>query len=201
MAKKQNKEHDIAAMDRKNKKMFFSIMLAFFIFVGLTFTTPALYNLFCRVTGYGGTTQKVEAPNQHAAIDRDITIRFDANTSRKLPWVFKAKEKSVTIKIGEDRQVHYMAKNTGDVKNTGMALFNVTPQKAGKYFNKVECFCFNEQTLTPGEEADMLVSFYIEPKLAEDPYMDDVDTITLSYTFYPADSEELEEDAEKIYNN
>jgi len=201
MAKKQKTAQDIAAMDRKNKKTFFAIMLAFCLFIGLTFATPPLYNLFCRVTGYGGTTQKVEATTAHAAIDRDITIRFDANTSRKLPWDFKVTEQSVTIKIGEDRQTHYTAKNIGDTKTTGMALFNVTPQKAGKYFNKVECFCFTEQTLAPGEKADMLVSFYVEPKMADDPYLDDVDTITLSYTFYPADSEELEEDAEKNYNN
>ena len=201
MAKKRNNAQEIAAIERKNKKMFFTVMLAVFGLVALTFATPPLYNLFCRVTGYGGTTQKSDAPPpEHAAIDRDITIRFDANTSRKLPWDFKPREKAVTIKIGEDRQTHYTAKNLSDKPLKGMALFNVTPQKAGKYFNKVECFCFLEQELTAGEEVEMLVSFYVEPKMAEDPYMDDVDTITLSYTFYPADSEELEEDAEKIYN-
>lgn len=192
MAKKQDKKPDITEIERKNKKMFFTVILGVFGLVALTFATPPLYNLFCRITGYGGTTQRAEAVPEHAAIDRDITIRFDTNISRKLDWKFESAAPSLTLKIGADGYNPFRVENLSSERLAGIAAYNVSPPKAGKYFSKVECFCFLGQVLEPGEKNEMGVSFYVDPAMADDPYMDDVSTITLSYTYFPADPDNIE---------
>ncbi|MCP1337608.1 cytochrome c oxidase assembly protein [Futiania mangrovi] len=153
---------------------------------GLAYAAVPLYDLFCRVTGYGGTTQAaLEAPG--VAGERVIRVQFDANTARGLGWHFKPEQRSIDLKIGEEKLAFYRAENRTDHAITGTATFNVTPHKAGLYFSKIECFCFTEQRLEPGESVDMPVTFFIDPAIMDDPNLDDVTQITLSYTMYPAD--------------
>ncbi|MEQ8747283.1 cytochrome c oxidase assembly protein [Pyruvatibacter sp.] len=151
--------------------------------VGMAYAAVPLYDLFCRVTGYGGTTQ-ASSEFSDVVLDRMVTVRFDANTSRDLPWGFRPQQVSTDINIGADGLAFYTAENLSDKPVVGTATYNVTPQKAGVYFAKVECFCFTEQVLMPGESIDMPVSFFVDPAIADDPNMDDVSTITLSYTFF-----------------
>lgn len=154
--------------------------------LGLAFASVPLYSLFCRVTGFAGTTQRAEAsPNQ--VLDQQVTIRFDANVSEKLKWHFRADDSLVSVRLGEQKLAHYRATNSGTTDTVGTAVFNVTPESAGAYFNKLQCFCFTEQKLKPGETADMPVVFFVDPAMAKDPETKDIREITLSYTFYPAD--------------
>lgn len=157
--------------------------------VGLAYASVPLYDLFCRVTGYGGTTQQAEEGSD-VILDQDITVSFDANTARKMPWDFKPVKKTVTLKIGQTGIAFYEAHNPTDRTIKGTASFNVTPLKAGQYFTKIDCFCFTEQTLKPGQRVDMPVTFYVDPEIASDPNTQDVKTITLSYTFFPMEEEE-----------
>lgn len=150
----------------------------------MAYASVPLYNLFCRVTGFGGTTQvALAAPG--ATGDRTITVRFNADTNPNLPWDFKTNQYVVKVKPGEERLISYHAQNMAEIATSGTAIYNVTPDRAGIYFNKVECFCFNEQKLNAGESTDFPVSFFLDPELLNDPDMDNVDTITLSYTFFP----------------
>ncbi len=160
--------------------------------IALVAASVPLYRLFCQVTGYGGTTQVAEAPAEDAKpIERMMTIRFNSDIAADLPWRFKPMQKALTVRVGEETLAFFRAENVGSETITGTAVFNVTPQKAGLYFTKIECFCFTEQTLAPGESAEMPVSFFVDPEIMDDPYLDDVKTITLSYTFYRArDSQE-----------
>jgi cytochrome c oxidase assembly protein subunit 11 len=148
----------------------------------VSFSVP-LYSLFCRVTGYGGTTQfsSVESVN---ILDRDIAIRFNADISDSLDWKFKSPKTIKDLKIGENIKIEYEATNLSSKVNIGTATFNVVPIKVGPYFIKTECFCFQKQTLNPNQTVKMPVVFYIDPSIAEDPTMNDVETITLSYTFF-----------------
>ncbi len=147
-----------------------------------------LYDLFCRATGFGGTTQRAAAAPEAAdtAAGRIVTVRFLANTNPNLPWRFQPEVDSVRIAVGKRRLVAYTARNLDDSETTGIATFNVTPAKAGVYFTKIACFCFDEQTLKPGQTVNMPVSFFIDPAIAKDRNLRDVDTITLSYTFFRA---------------
>ena len=166
----------------------------------LAYASVPLYDLFCRVTGFGGTTQTSEnLPDQ--ILERKITIRFTSNTSQNLPWEFKPEKYKVTTKIGAQGLINFYAQNNGEQPTAGTAIYNVTPLKAGKYFNKVQCFCFDEQVLTPKQRVNMPVLFYIDPKIAEDKNMDDVHDITLSYSFFPAESKELDSALEAFYNS
>lgn len=142
-----------------------------------------LYDLFCRVTGFGGTPQVAEAA-PGATGNRTITVRFDASLNRAMPWKFEAPEQAVTLPVGETGLAFYRAENLAAHDVVGTATYNVAPDKAGYYFSKIDCFCFTEQVLRPGEAVDMPVSFFIDPEILEDPEMDDVKTITLSYTFF-----------------
>ena len=151
--------------------------------VGLSFAAVPLYRLFCQVTGFGGTTQVAEAAPD-AVAERQFTIRFNSDVSPKLPWHFQPQVRSVEVKAGEPKLIFFEARNDGDVPTVGTATFNVTPLKAGQYFNKVQCFCFDQQPLAPGEEVQMGVSFFVDPAIMDDPGLDDVGTITLSYTFF-----------------
>jgi cytochrome c oxidase assembly protein subunit 11 len=140
--------------------------------------------MFCQVTGYGGTTQRAEAAP--GAVDgRVITVRFNADIAPNMPWAFQPEQREVKVRLGEEKLIFYAAWNRAAVPVTGTATFNVTPQKAGAYFDKVQCFCFTEQRLEAGQRVEMPVSFFINPKLAEQRDLDDVTTITLSYTFFP----------------
>ncbi len=145
-----------------------------------------LYRLFCQATGYGGTTQRAAAVPDKMVADRLITIRFEAQTAPDLGWEFRPLQAAVTVHPGEEGQVAYRAVNRTDHPVTGTATFNVTPLKAGIYFNKLQCFCFTEQHLAPGESADLAVSFFVDPALVSDPNTREVDTITLSYTMFRA---------------
>jgi cytochrome c oxidase assembly protein subunit 11 len=152
--------------------------------VGLTAAAVPLYRLFCQVTGYGGTTQRAEAaPAQ--ALDQTITVRFNADVADDLPWSFEPEQRQLAVRIGEQSLAFFRARNRGDQAIAGQATFNVTPFKAGPYFSKIACFCFEEQILQPGEEIDMPVSFYVDPAIVSEPDTQDVHTITLSYTFFP----------------
>lgn len=142
-----------------------------------------LYELFCRVTGYGGTTSRAAAAPD-IIVERVIEIRFDAGLHRAMPWDFTAPAEPVNLRPGETALAFYRAHNPTDETIIGTASFNVTPQKAGSYFYKIDCFCFVEQTLLPGQSADMPVTFFINPDIARDSEMDDISTITLSYTFF-----------------
>ena len=154
--------------------------------IGMAYAAVPLYAMFCQITGYGGTTQRT---TQYAdrVLDREVTIRFDANTAGGIPWKFQPVARSVKIKLGETAQAHYTATNTFDRPITGRATFNVTPELAGGYFNKVECFCFTDTTLQPGETLDMPVLFYVDPDIVDLPEMKDLRTITLSYTMFPVE--------------
>ncbi len=198
MTEKKPQGQSPEEMARKNMKMFLSVLGVVSLMIGLTFASAPLYDLFCRVTGYGGTTQRVAERPQTAVLEREITVRFDANISRRLNWKFSPTEHSVRVNIGADGLTHYTAENPTEERLAGVAMYNVSPAKAGKYFNKVECFCFLGQILESGEKNEMMVSFYIDPALADDPYMEDVDTITLSYTYFPADPDNLEEERERF---
>ena len=157
--------------------------------IGVSYAAVPLYELFCQVTGYGGTTQRVEQYSD-VVLDRKITVRFDANTSSGLAWDFKPVQRDVELRIGETMQVAYQATNAGLGASTGSATFNVTPQAAGAYFNKVECFCFTETELAPGETMDMPVVFFVDPDIVNAPETKNIRTITLSYTFFPMESDE-----------
>ena len=169
-------------MSGKTSTLIATISIIFLMTIIVAFSVP-LYNLFCRVTGYGGTTQYSSIPAEEILL-RDITIRFNADVNDGLNWKFKSAENLENIKIGESVIVHYKATNLSSKINTGTATFNVVPSKAGPYFIKTECFCFKKQTLKPNETVRMPVAFYIDPSIVEDPTMSDIDTITLSYTFF-----------------
>jgi cytochrome c oxidase assembly protein subunit 11 len=153
--------------------------------VGAAYASVPLYRLFCQITGYNGTTQRVE---QYATkvLDQRMQVTFDANVSSGLNWDFKA-AKAVEPKIGETVQVEFTATNRSSTPSTGTAVFNVTPMEAGAYFNKVQCFCFTEQTLAPGETITMPVVFFVDPEITQAVETKNIKTITLSYSFYPSE--------------
>ena len=154
-----------------------------FAMIGLSFASVPLYRVFCQVTGFGGTTQRAErAPGQVA--DRLIAVRFNADVNQGMVWKFQPLQRSVQVRVGEETLIAYRATNPSSRAIVGVATFNVQPDKAGEYFDKIACFCFNEQRLEPGQTVDMPVSFFIDPKMLDDPNMADVNTITLSYTFF-----------------
>ena len=164
--------------------------------VGASFAAVPLYRLFCQVTGYGGTTQVAEAA-PGAVGDRVINVRFNADVDPALPLDFETPRGKISVKVGEERLVFYRATNQSDETIVATTVFNVTPFKAGYYFSKVACFCFEEQLLKPGETIEMGVSFYIDPDILEDRNLDDITTITLSYALYrAADQTEVSEDAD-----
>jgi cytochrome c oxidase assembly protein subunit 11 len=154
------------------------------VMIGLSFAAVPLYSWFCRTTGYGGTTQVAKAAPQQVS-DRTITVRFDSNVAAGLPWRFEPERRTIDVKLGQVVTVYYTVTNQAARSTAGQAGYNVSPPTTGIYFQKINCFCFTEQTMKPGERRDMAVVFYVDPKLAEDSEQDKVDLITLSYTFYP----------------
>jgi len=153
--------------------------------VGMSYAAVPLYRIFCSLTGYGGTTQRAKA-TPTAPLGRTVTVRFDANVANGLGWSFRPEQRQVTVKVGEPQEVAFLAENRTSAKNSGLASFNVTPGEAGAYFDKIACFCFSAQTLAAGEAVRMPVVFFVDPSIADDHELDVVDTITLSYTFFPA---------------
>ena len=184
----------------KNTKTLLTVFGIVFFMVGLAFASVPLYNLFCRVTGFGGTTQlSTELPDR--ILDRKVTVKFSTDVNRRLPWDFESEISEVTVNVGQDALINFNAENNGDEPVAGTAVYNVTPLKAGKYFHKTQCFCFDYQILKPGEKMNMPVVFYVDPAMDEDPNMEDVTTITLSYNFFKSDSAELDAAMETFYNS
>lgn len=153
---------------------------------GASYAAVPLYRLFCQATGFNGTTMVAAAPST-VVLDRTVSVRFDANTRSGLPWTFEPVQRTVDVKLGENALVFYRATNTSDRPVTGTALFNVSPELAGQYFNKIECFCFKEQTLQPGESIEMPVSFFVDAAYDRDADIGHISQITLSYSFFPAE--------------
>lgn len=158
--------------------------------VGLAFASVPLYRLFCQVTGFGGTPMRAEeVAGSLKTTGKLIRVRFDANTNSALPWRFQPERRVEQVAVGAREMAFYTAKNLGDRPVTGTATFNVTPAQAGQYFTKIQCFCFNEQTLKPGEEVRMPVIYFVDPAILKDKDASRIEEITLSYTFFPVDSE------------
>jgi cytochrome c oxidase assembly protein subunit 11 len=151
--------------------------------VGAAYASVPLYSLFCKVTGFGGTPLVSERAPDHV-LGRSLTIRFDSNVTPGLPWKFVPEQNSIQLRIGEVATVHYKVINEAARTITAQASYNVTPPQVGAYFNKINCFCFTEQTMKPGETREMTVVFYVDPSIAKDRDQNDLNTITLSYTFY-----------------
>lgn len=182
--------HKPDARTQRSNLIVAGVCLAFFGgMIGAAYASVPLYKLFCQVTGYGGTTQRAERQYADRILDRDITVRFDSNTAGGLPWEFAPVKRDMTLKIGETVKAEFRATNLFNTPTAGRATFNVTPEMAGAYFNKVECFCFNDTTLKPGESLDMPVVFYVDPAIVDVPELKGIKTITLSYTFFPQEVE------------
>lgn len=175
--------------DMDYKKRSRNRFVAFISFVaaggmlGAAFAAVPLYEVFCQVTGYGGTPQTAAAPPSNV-LNRQIEIRFNSDVDKALRWRVDPMQDSISVKVGESALAMYRAKNLSPNIITGTAAFNVTPAKAGPYFTKIECFCFTEQKLGAGATVDMPVSFFVDPAIGEDPNLNDVTTITLSYAFF-----------------
>lgn len=177
--------HRPAPLRARNRRLMLYCVGVVGMMVGLSFASAPLYRLFCQVTGFGGATVRATAEPK-PVLERTVTVRFNADIDPGLAWDFRPEQRAVEVRLGENALAFYRARNLSDRPITGTATFNVTPDKAGGYFAKIACFCFTEQTLAPGQSVDMGVSFYVDPELAKDPNMADVNTITLSYTFYRA---------------
>lgn len=152
--------------------------------VGAAYAAVPLYQMFCQVTGFGGAT-RVAGAAPAVPLERTVEVRFDANTAPGLDWSFEPEVRSVTVRVGETKLAYYRAHNRGSEPVTAAATYNVTPAQSGYHFAKMQCFCFTDQTLQPGETLEMPVVFFVDPAFAEDPEMNGVKTITLSYTFFP----------------
>lgn len=181
-------EHSKTPDNPRHRGVAFALAGLAAFMLGLSFAAVPLYQLFCQVTGYGGTTQRAEnLPAQ--VLEQRMSIRFDANTAQGIAWRFKPKTKPMNIRIGEQGLAFYQARNLSSEPVTGTATFNVTPEGAGSYFSKIECFCFTEQVLAPGETVDMPVTFFVDPEIMNDPDARNIREITLSYTFFPVEDD------------
>jgi cytochrome c oxidase assembly protein subunit 11 len=175
------------ARQHRNGRLATGLAAIVVAMVGASFAAVPLYRLFCEATGYSGTTQRASAvPEQSTPSTALVTVRFNAETATELGWEFRPLQDQVTVHPGEERVIAYRAVNRTNEPVTGTATFNVTPFKAGIYFNKLQCFCFTKQHLAAGESADLSVSFFVDPDILTDPNTRDVDTITLSYTMFRA---------------
>ena len=167
---------------KQNRKVALLCLAVAGTMVTLAYASVPLYRLFCQVTGYGGTPRQATIHIQpNTPPPTPVTVRFDANVRNALPWTFTPKHTSIDMRPGQLYDTSYIARNTSSQNTTGMATFNVTPHDAGYYLVKIECFCFREQTLRPGEEVDMKVSLYVDPSISQEEFR----TLTLSYTFFP----------------
>jgi len=170
-----------------SKKNLTPILLAgvFVLMLGLSYAAVPLYDLFCRVTGFGGTTQvSKEVPK--IVLDKVVSVRFDTNVNN-LPWDFKAKSNVMDVKVGQVNKIEFEVENYGDETTYGVASFNVSPSSFGKYYSKLGCFCFEKQELKPGEKATYVMTFYLDPELVNDPSTSKLEDVTMSYTFFSTD--------------
>lgn len=170
----------------KNTRTLAALAAAAFAMLLLGFASKPLYDTFCKITGYGGTTRQA-AVNTSDVIEREIRVSFDSNVSNDLPWAFVPDVPYVDVKVGQSTLAYYRVTNTSARAVTGIATFNVTPIKAAPYFTKTECFCFTEQTLQPGQTVEFPVIFFVDSLIDEETRNDDVKNITLSYTFFESD--------------
>jgi cytochrome c oxidase assembly protein subunit 11 len=188
-----------AARRRRGKNV--PVVLGLVAVIGVMATLVAysvpLYRLFCAATGFGGTTERV-ANDGGAVLGPAVTVRFNTYVAPGLPWRFKPEQNAVTVRLGEEKLVYFSAENLTDQPTVGHATFNVTPYKAGPYFDKIECFCFREERLGPGQKVDMPVDFFVNPDLAKDPNARDVHTIILSYTFFRSREPQKGEDLSRF---
>ncbi len=189
-----SKPHHTSGLERRNTRTAAFAFLAAQAMLGLGYAAVPLYDLFCRVTGFGGTTQIASAGEADLATKmaksagtRQISIRFDASIARGMPWTFEPAQITDSVQIGVRDMAFYTARNNGSEPVTGTATFNVEPEYAGRYFNKIQCFCFTEQTLQPGQQIRMPVLYYVDPAILEDENAHDLEQITLSYTFHRAE--------------
>ena len=180
-----------ATLDKRNSRVATIAFLGALAMLGLGYAAVPLYDLFCRVTGFGGTTQQASQSDADLAArfaqsagTRQISIRFDASTARNLNWAFEPAQVTDEVQIGVRDMAFYTARNDDIVPITGTATFNVEPEYAGRYFNKIQCFCFTEQTLQPGQQVRMPVLYYVDPAILDDENAKDLEQITLSYTFH-----------------
>jgi cytochrome c oxidase assembly protein subunit 11 len=188
-----------AELIRKNQRTGLMVIGIVVGMVGLSFASVPLYELFCRVTGFGGQAYQAES-SVKVVSDRKITVTFNTDTNPNLPWDFKAEQPKVTVPIGQETLISYVARNESNAPEAGTAVYNVSPPAAGKYFHKTQCFCFNYQMIAPGKEAHFPVVFYVDPEILKDRQLEGIDTITLSYTFFKAESRELEQAMEAFYS-
>ena len=186
----------MTAIHEKNRRTGLLALLAALAMLGMGFAAVPLYRLFCQVTGFAGTTQRATSAEADlaermaaSAGGKSYSIRFDGNTAPDLPWTFHPAQITDTVAVGQRDLAIYIAKNNSTEPITGTASFNVEPEQAGIYFNKIQCFCFTEQTLQPGQEVRMPVLYYVDPKILDDPDNKDTQQITLSYTFYPVEQD------------
>jgi cytochrome c oxidase assembly protein subunit 11 len=174
-----------AERNRRNRRVALTCAVVVVGMTGLAFASAPLYDLFCRVTGFSGTPLRAESlPASLQAAERTITVRFNADIAPGMPWKFQPVQREVKVRPGEEMLIFYKASNPTGEAVAGQASFNVTPEKAGQYFNKIACFCFEEQMLEAGQSVDMPVSFFVDPEILTNPTTRDVRTITLSYTFF-----------------
>jgi cytochrome c oxidase assembly protein subunit 11 len=180
-----------APAQRRNRRLVLACLGMVGLMLGASYAAVPLYDLFCRVTGYGGTTQQADAASDHLG-KRMVTVQFDANVARDMPWDFRPAQRELKVRTGETAIAFYRATNNTDRTVVGTATFNVTPLKVGYYFNKIDCFCFTEQVLEPGQTVDMPVQFFVDPEMEADSNADEVNLITLSYTFFEKPAEQAE---------
>ncbi|HEX7820368.1 MAG TPA: cytochrome c oxidase assembly protein [Sphingobium sp.] len=180
----------------KRRTALTAVVVALAMF-GLGFASVPLYKMFCQATGFGGTTQRgteaqlrvIAAAQAETGQSRTLSIRFDSNIAQGMPWQFYPEQRTESVKVGQKTMAIFIAKNMSDKPVTGRASFNVTPEQSGAYFTKIQCFCFTEQTLQPGQEVRMPVLYFVDPKILNDADNKDVQEITLSYTFYPVEKD------------
>lgn len=176
--------------DRRNRRTLVAMAGVGLAMLGLGFASVPLYRIFCERTGFGGTTQRAAANIKlQPVIGHTLSVRFDSNVQPGMPWKFYPEHATDTVTVGARDMAIFIAKNMSDKPVTGTASFNVTPTQAGAYFTKIQCFCFTQQTLQPGEQVRMPVIYYVDPKILNDPDNRDTQEITLSYTFYPVEQD------------
>lgn len=182
----------LLSLQNKNRRTAFIVLAVVFLMLGAAYAAVPLYRLFCQVTGVGGQAVRELSNEPLVPIAREMTVRFNTDVSPSLPWSFVAEQGPVTAAIGKEVFASFSAINNSDEATAGTALFNVTPEAAGKYFHKTQCFCFDYQLIAPHSTAHFPVVFYVDPAIDNDPQLDGVKSLTLSYSFFKADSPELE---------
>lgn len=185
---------------RRNQRMGVGVVVVVLVMLAMSFISVPLYTLFCRATGLGGKAFLADGPTGEI-FDREVTVRFNTDVSPDLDWSFKPDQPAVTVKVGQEALISFTAVNNSAKPLAGTALFNVLPEAAGRFFDKTQCFCFDYQMIAPGQSAHFPVVFYIDPAFMKARELDDVKTITLSYTFFQADSPALERALEAFYND